>query len=246
MNATQPRPQRERLPEVERPTLSINGQTNGCDDSSAISWHRYVEGDSMAKELINLQKCSHELEQYPWMDLPTGFIQRCEGSEVEHAGQGVFIQNNQHGIDPDSRLDQRTITTVETRTFSSLCLETTMDPRNTPLVLGTGQPQIGKSRGPLAFTLQELLWRGEAVMRVGYKDNVVCLFLPQPNGQYEVWKSKADLWLGLTRISTCSFLLIHQTTQITQERQDAMSLNSASIITTSTSKMFTKTAHFST
>jgi hypothetical protein len=57
-----------------------------------------------------------------------------------------------------------------------------------------GQAGIGKTRGGLAYTLQELLWRGEAVMRVGYKDEVTYLFLPGKDGVYKVWRTASSEW----------------------------------------------------
>ena len=54
---------------------------------------------------------------------------------------------------------------------------------------------MGKTRGGLAYTLQELLSRGEAVVRVGYKTNQAHLFLPGKEcGEYSVWQGKAADW----------------------------------------------------
>jgi hypothetical protein len=62
-----------------------------------------------------------------------------------------------------------------------------------------GQAGTGKTRGGLAYTLQELLWRGDAVMRVGYKDRMVFLFLPDEHGVYKVWSTKSSVW-SLSRL----------------------------------------------
>ena len=48
--------------------------------------------------------------------------------------------------------------------------------------------------------MQELLWRGEAVLRAGHKDNLAYLFLPDKNGEYRVWKTDADL-CGRSRLA---------------------------------------------
>lgn len=62
-------------------------------------------------------------------------------------------------------------------------------------VVIVGQPGIGKTRGSLAYTLQILLFRGKAALRVGFKSNQAHLFLPQGDGKgYSVWSCKAEFW----------------------------------------------------
>ena len=186
--------------EVTRPTISTNGLAitreflrNGAIDDD-ITWRRDVGMNALASEMIDLHLCSLSIEaRYDtWTSIPIGHEKSHKGRTVTHLGQGVFVQENTIGIDPDSRNhDPRTITTCEIRSFALRCLEAS---EKKALVIGTGQPRIGKTRGALAYTLQELLWRGEAVMRVGHKDNLAYLFLPQENGAYNVWQSHATKW----------------------------------------------------
>ena len=181
---------------VNRPVLSASGKRLKAfflQNKDVISWRRAKELDKVAAELINLHRCSitmHKIsESRPSTDLRISLHMTCNGSSVTHMGEGVFIQQNQYGIDPDSDIQPWTVTTKEIRYFALLCLKVTLAENFHNLVLGTGQPQIGKTRGALAYTLQELLWRGEAVMRVSYKDNTAKLFLPEANGSYQCWQS---------------------------------------------------------
>jgi hypothetical protein len=152
------------------------------NDRSSFHWHRQTNFDLYAQELINLHRCSLALEeQYnnSNRELPVDATVTAASNSscnVRHLGVGVFVQSNTLGIDADSRLHPQTNTTPEIRYFAKLCIETVVS--QTSLVLGTGQPGIGKTRGVLAYTLQELLHRGEAVMRVGYKQDCLYLFLP--------------------------------------------------------------------
>jgi hypothetical protein len=170
------------------------------NDRIALAWERDRNKDLYAQELIDLHRCSLVLEdEYSNnSELAVGRTIPSTNninSNVRHLGMGVFVQSNTLGIDSDSELYPQTITTSEIRYFSRLCLEAST---STKLVLGTGHPGIGKTRGALAYTLQELLCRGEAVMRVGYKDESVYLFLPftGPNGTntYRVWCGVAESW----------------------------------------------------
>ena len=68
------------------------------------------------------------------------------------------------------------------------------DPRNKRKVTCVGQAGIGKTRGGLAYNLQLLLWCGEAVMRVGYKNDKAFLFLPDEHGVYKVWRTDSSAW----------------------------------------------------
>jgi hypothetical protein len=79
--------------------------------------------------------------------------------------------------------------------MARLAIAAVRDPNSKPKVVVVGQPGIGKTRGGLAYTLQELLAQGEAVMRVGYKTNEVHLFLPQGDGKrYTAWQCPASQW----------------------------------------------------
>ena len=75
-----------------------------------------------------------------------------------------------------------------------LAIETIANPRNFSRVTVIGQPGIGKTRGGLNYALGELLWRGEAVLRVGHKDGKAYLFLPDENGEHRVWVTTAEDW----------------------------------------------------
>lgn len=55
-----------------------------------------------------------------------------------------------------------------------------------------GHPGIGKTRGSLTYTLQILLSRDEAVLRVRYNQILVCAFLSNEKGRYEVRRSTAE------------------------------------------------------
>jgi hypothetical protein len=99
------------------------------------------------------------------------------------------------------------------------------------LFIGTGHPGIGKTRGALAYTLQELLWRGEAVIRVGYKDNnCAYLFLPgmddtdDSSGTYSVWRDTAKIGMTRTSLQIRWSLrsLIHRNLQNTTAQQYVM------------------------
>lgn len=188
------------LAQVNR-SLSQNGKnlrTTFSDgdtvNDGGLRWRRWMSFDAVATELVKLHECSLTMAQVPWEELDPGFFLTKDGHKVTHVGQGVFVQDNTHPVDPDSRVNPKTITTQETREFAMLCLETSLNATKKNLVLGTGQPRIGKTREALSYTLQELLWRGEAVMRVGYKDNAAFLFLPQEDGSYKVWREKAKSW----------------------------------------------------
>jgi hypothetical protein len=75
-----------------------------------------------------------------------------------------------------------------------LSLDAVDNPKKMRKVTVVGQAGIGKTRGGLAYTLQELLWRGEAVMRVGYKDRKTYLFLSDEDGEYKVWETVSSEW----------------------------------------------------
>ena len=81
------------------------------------------------------------------------------------------------------------------RRFSRLCLSKFAEKK---LVIGTGQPGIGKTRGALYFSLKTLLWHGFVVLRVSYNSGLVHLFLPDRHGVYHVWEGSAFEWMMST------------------------------------------------
>ena len=171
---------------------------DGVKDNTKVGWDRAEEYDSFASELIDLHACSLQMEQaysVEGAELPVGKKISRNKRTVTHLGQGVFVQDNTIGIDPDSQRHPKTITTEEIRCFSRHCLDNSTDDYS--LVIGTGHPGIGKTRGALAYTLQELLWRGEAVMRVSYKNMFAVLFLPGKSvaHDYRVWSCRAEEWM---------------------------------------------------
>jgi hypothetical protein len=145
--------------------------------------------DAYAAELVRAHEGSLELEQL-YLDegdaLPVGHTSANEA--VEHLGAGVFLEKDTLAIDPDSKSDDpRTITRSELREVTREALHLVEhDVEAKGLVLVAGHPGTGKTRGGLTYTLQQLLWRGEAVLRVGYKDGRVYAFLPNEKGVYEV------------------------------------------------------------
>ena len=129
---------------VQQPALSLEGKalTQMIRESDTIDWVRVDRFDAMAAELIDLHTCSLSLEGN-LLTLSEGGTAKLNGRKVKHVGQGVCVQNNTIGIDRDSKKQTKTITTQETREFARRCLQSSLD--NEPLVLGTGQPRIGKT-----------------------------------------------------------------------------------------------------
>jgi len=187
-----------------------------------VKWRRKRRLDGLAAELLALHAGSRELEHRiaqaeaedddgdERMDPVVG--DKSTDGRVEHVGHGVFVEASTIGIDPDSRFDPKTITRRETRDVARHAIGLMeLIVRGTSLVphlkhsrvAVVGHPGIGKTRGTLAYTLQELLWRGEVVMRVGYKGKVVHLFVPDEDGNYCVW------WADIASISWASSVFAH-------------------------------------
>ena len=135
-------------------------------------------------------RCSIELEglyRDQGDELRTGL-----NSTNQHLGSGVFLEKDTPFIDNDGKVgDPRTITRSDIRIATRDALDLL---NSTKLVVVAGQPGIGKTRGGLTYAHQELLWRGEAVLRVGYKERTVYAFLPNEEGVYEVWEASAEDW----------------------------------------------------
>ena len=159
----------------------------------AVEWLRDQQMDAYANELIVLHGGSLELEdRRATTGLQVG--EKSSNGRVSHIGEGVFVEENTSSIDPDSKVSLPTITRPDQRETARLAVSTVDNPRNKPKVTVVGQAGIGKTRGGLAYNLQLLLWRGEAVMRVGYKDEMVFLFLPDEHGVYKVWRTGSSTW----------------------------------------------------
>ena len=153
----------------------------------AIRWIRSGASEAYAAEMLELHTGLLELEE-------RGGASSRDG-KVQHLGEGVFVQWNQHGIDSESRAQPATITRREQRHMARLAIEAVsnlMESKHKVIV--TGQPGCGKTRGGLAYTLQELLSQRQAVMRVGHKSNEAFLFLPAADGSYTVWEGAAENW----------------------------------------------------
>ena len=169
----------------------VDPKTGFLNDFKNVEWRRAPDMDKYAVALLRAHEGSIELEGL-YRDqgdtFPIG--QESSNGAVEHLGSGVFVEKDTPVIDNDGEVgDPWTITRRDIRTGEALDLL-----NSTTLVVVTGQPGIGKTRGGLTYAHQELLWRGEAVLRVGYKDNSVYAFLPNEDGVYEVWESRASIW----------------------------------------------------
>ncbi|KAJ1404627.1 hypothetical protein B484DRAFT_437103 [Ochromonadaceae sp. CCMP2298] len=184
----------------QRPSLSVSGQelfkhfVDGNEiiiDRRAVEWTRDPKMDAFAAELLNLHEGSLELEA---LGDSVQVGQKSSNGLVEHVGEGVHVEMNTMSIDPDSRESLPTITRRDLRVTARLAIDTVTRPKKKPRMTCVGQAGTGKTRGGLAYTLQELLWRGEAVMRVGYKDDMTYLFLPNEGGLYKVWSTNCDYW----------------------------------------------------
>lgn len=185
-----------------RPSLSVAGQKlftrfvkDGeiTNEARAVEWFRAQEMDAYADELLVLHGGSLELEdRRATTGLQVG--EKSSNGRVKHIGEGVFVERNTIAIDPNSKVSLPTITRPDQRETARLAVSTVDDPRNPPKVTVVGQAGIGKTRGGLAYNLQLLLWRGEAVMRVGYKDKMTFLFLPDEHGVYKVWRTRSSTW----------------------------------------------------
>ncbi|KAJ1391292.1 hypothetical protein B484DRAFT_408777, partial [Ochromonadaceae sp. CCMP2298] len=187
------------VPDVSRPVPSVAGLELSARfvDSDEINrqydydttWYHAEDMEAYAAELINLHRDSLEMEQL----LVTGAVPaKSSNGLVEHLGIGVLMERNTIPVDLDSRKNNpQTITRPEMRSFGRLCIDTVVKELK---VVGVDQSGIGKTRGTLTYTLQELLWRGEAVMRVGYKNMKTYLFLPAADGTYKVWRTHSETW----------------------------------------------------
>jgi len=126
---------------------------------------------------------------------------------VEHVGEKVFVERNTMGVDRDSTTSPPTVTRKESRDVARHAIGLLGVCKRVAVV---GHPGIGKTRGSLAYTLQELLWRGEVVMRVGYKNNMVYAFVPDEHGTYRVWRhTPARQWdMSVLAADPRAFVLI--------------------------------------
>ena len=198
--------------------LSGNGQalakrfTNGgliTNEARAVEWFRATEMDNYAAELLTQHEGSLELERLAeeldarGANLSTGTVS--SNGAIEHIGEGVHLGRTDQTkvatqIDPDSQENLHTITRVDQRVTARLAIATVDVPDTKRKMTVVGQAGIGKTRGGLAYTLQLLLWRGEAVIRAGYKNQKAYLFLPDAKGEYRVWETEAKLW-GSSRLA---------------------------------------------
>ena len=170
----------------------VDPETGSLKDNNG-KWERAPDKDKYAVELLRAHEGSIELEGL-YRDqgdtFPIG--QESSNGAVEHLGSGVFVEKDTPVIDNDGEVgDPRTITRRDIRTATRRALDLV---DSEMLVVVTGQPGIGKTRGGLTYAHQELLWRGEAVLRVGYKEGTVYAFLPNEDGVYEVWRTNANKW----------------------------------------------------
>ena len=160
-------------------------------------WKRAKEMDNYAVELIRAHQGSLELEE-EYKSSGNYFDVGAESSNgaVVHLGAGVFLEKDTPGIDDDSRRKQNsaTITRVDLRAVANDALEQFKEPTEARNVAVVGYPGTGKTRGGLTYALQTLLWRGETVLRIGYKEKRVYAFLPNENGAYEVWSTDILFW----------------------------------------------------
>jgi len=160
-----------------------------------VSWSRDPERDAYAEEQLAMHASCIELEEALSASAPRSLGTRLNNGKAEHLGAGVIVQRGVVAIDADSRLHSSTITRREQRHMAQLAIAAVSDPTSKRKVVVVGQPGIGKTRGGLTYTLQLLLARGDAVMRVSYKTNEVHLFLPQGEGRrYRAWQSSASQW----------------------------------------------------
>ena len=165
----------------------------------AVCWFRAAEMDAFPAELLELHEGSLELEE---RSTTTGLQvgENSSNGRVEHIGESVFVEKNDIAIDLDSKYSPLTITRLDQRETARLAVSTVDDPRSKRKVTCVGQAGIGKTRGGLAYNLQLLLWCGEPVMRVGYKNDKTFLFLPDEHGVYKVWLSHSSAW-SLSRLA---------------------------------------------
>ena len=115
-----------------------------------------------------------------------------EKGVAKHLGEGVIVQTNSYAIDADSSTSHKkklTITRVEQRSAARLCIRAMLTYN---IIVLIGQPGGGKTRGTLAFMLQELLACGAAVIRVDNKQDQAFLFLPS-GGRYKVYFTAASM-----------------------------------------------------
>ena len=186
----------------QRPPLSIAGQEVGKHfisgdeidqklENPTVRWFRAPGMDAFAAELLELHEGSLELEALGG-NLQVG--QKSTNGLVEHVGEGVYVEQSAIPVDTDSKRSLPTITRPDQRETARLALCLVDDLHSQGKVTVVGQAGIGKTRGGLAYTLQELLWRGEAVLRVGYKNEQAFLFLPGQHGAYKVWRADSSVW----------------------------------------------------
>ena len=174
--------------------ITKNGKSIAQEFASSLSWKRDKRMELYAAELLELHAGSLELEAHGDA-LAVGACST--NGRVEHVGLGVFVEHNTVGVDEDADESPETITRNESRDVARDALSLVdLEQRGMHFktkggkarVAVVGHQGIGKTRGILAYTLQELLWRGEVVMRVGYKSNSVHLFVPEKDGTYRVWQ----------------------------------------------------------
>ena len=175
-------------------TEYVDGERIHVDGKSdSVDWRRDERLDLYAAELL-------ELEAH-WGEIEGGDC--CTNECIEHVGKGVFVEHNTMGVDADSKKMPQTILWDESRDAARHAIglleldasgQTTSHTSGYIRVTVVGQPGIDKMRSIQTCALQELLWRGEVVMRVSYKSNVVHLFVPEKDGTYRVWRAKAKHW----------------------------------------------------
>ena len=162
--------------------------------------------DKYAAELIRAQEGSLELEQkYVNGMLNVGDVSK--NGAVKHLGSGVFLEKDTPAVDDDSDFSNPvTITRSDLRDVAQRVVREVEARRNVAVI---GHPGTGKTRGGLTYALQILLSRGEAVLRVGYKEELVYAFLPNDYCIYEVWRCKAESWtLSLVADETTAYALL--------------------------------------
>ena len=170
---------------------------NGNGNNNGTTWERVEHMDVYAAELLKAHRAAAELEEVEvnsGKELAPGTLSSC--GNVEHLGAGVFLEPNTPPIDPDSagRGGPATLTRRETRFMARASVDAVLDKRSNGKAVVVGQPGTGKSRGGITATIQELMFRGYNVLRVGYKDGKVYHFKPGDDSeQYTVRLLEGDI-----------------------------------------------------
>lgn len=117
-----------------------------------------------------------------------------ESHQVKHLGHPLYVQNTPYALNSDA---EKYIPATITRRGSRSVVEHALSALESEFrVCVTGQPRIGKTRGPMMYALQKLLHLKAAVMYVGYKSIEAVLFLPDENGTYRAWTSTASSFVS--------------------------------------------------